>query len=262
MQTCYEVPDDVINRQLRVAIVTWSQLFQTASPQSELESLMCLHARLPSYLVSSKIEPKSSVFPPNAFQVLTNCLDKMEGLKKMVIMLMFFLAWMQGSMEEGKMQINDEKHGKWTKITKKYRLPQDFTARKFIMEDIAAESSLRHKEEKGYVKGDEKKRLDHLKQDLRMLVIKIFSERKKVFRERKKCEKIHAKSSDGGGEGVVVMKVSAVVGGCSVAYGGDGVDDDVDGVTVVMMKVVVMAMMVVGCRGTAASRDGGERWCE
>nr|GEV75351.1 hypothetical protein [Tanacetum cinerariifolium] len=26
-----------------------------------------------------------------------------------------------------------------------------------------------------------------------MLVIKIFSERKKVFRERKKCEKIHAK---------------------------------------------------------------------
>ncbi|GJR46868.1 ATP-dependent DNA helicase PIF1-like protein [Tanacetum coccineum] len=33
---------------------------------------------------------------------------------------------------------------------------------------------------------DEKKRLDHLKQDQEMLVIKIFSERKKVFRERKK----------------------------------------------------------------------------
>ncbi|GJZ67088.1 hypothetical protein Tco_0630328 [Tanacetum coccineum] len=29
-----------------------------------------------------------------------------------------------------------------------------------------------------------------------MLVIKIFSERKKVFRERKKCEKIRAKRSD------------------------------------------------------------------
>nr|GEU48807.1 hypothetical protein [Tanacetum cinerariifolium] len=39
-------------------------------------------------------------------------------------------------------------------------------------------------------------RLDQLKQDQEMLVIKIFSERKKVFRERKKCEKIHAKMSD------------------------------------------------------------------
>ncbi|GKC37647.1 hypothetical protein Tco_1050031 [Tanacetum coccineum] len=36
-------------------------------------------------------------------------------------------------------------------------------------------------------------RLDHLKQDQEMLVINIFSKRKKVFRERKKCEKIHAK---------------------------------------------------------------------
>ncbi|GKB61396.1 hypothetical protein Tco_0917582 [Tanacetum coccineum] len=43
---------------------------------------------------------------------------------------------------------------------------------------------------------DEKKRLDHLKQDQEMLVIKVFSERKKVFRERKKCEKIRAKRSD------------------------------------------------------------------
>ncbi|GJW70164.1 retrovirus-related pol polyprotein from transposon TNT 1-94 [Tanacetum coccineum] len=42
---------------------------------------------------------------------------------------------------------------------------------------------------------DEKKRLDHLKQDQEMLVIKIFSERKKVFRERKKCKKIRAKRS-------------------------------------------------------------------
>nr|GEX84782.1 hypothetical protein [Tanacetum cinerariifolium] len=40
---------------------------------------------------------------------------------------------------------------------------------------------------------DEKKRLDHLKQDLSILAIKSFSERKKVFRERKKCEKICAK---------------------------------------------------------------------
>nr|GEW51490.1 hypothetical protein [Tanacetum cinerariifolium] len=36
---------------------------------------------------------------------------------------------------------------------------------------------------------DEKKRLDHLKQDQTMLVIKRFSERKKDFRERKKTEK-------------------------------------------------------------------------
>nr|GEU53669.1 reverse transcriptase domain-containing protein [Tanacetum cinerariifolium] len=41
-----------------------------------------------------------------------------------------------------------------------------------------------------------KMRLDHLKQDQEMLVIKIFSERKKVSRERKKCEKIRAKRSD------------------------------------------------------------------
>ncbi|GJV08193.1 ATP-dependent DNA helicase PIF1-like protein [Tanacetum coccineum] len=40
---------------------------------------------------------------------------------------------------------------------------------------------------------DEKKRLDHLKQDQSMLVIKRFSERKKIFRERKKTRKIRAK---------------------------------------------------------------------
>ncbi|GJR29214.1 hypothetical protein Tco_1105446 [Tanacetum coccineum] len=40
---------------------------------------------------------------------------------------------------------------------------------------------------------DEKKRLDHLKQDQTMLAIKIFSKRKKVFSERKKTGKIRAK---------------------------------------------------------------------
>ncbi|GJV88673.1 hypothetical protein Tco_1532611, partial [Tanacetum coccineum] len=40
---------------------------------------------------------------------------------------------------------------------------------------------------------DKKKRLDHLKQDQTMLVIKRFSERKKAFRERKKTGKIRAK---------------------------------------------------------------------
>nr|GEV02277.1 hypothetical protein [Tanacetum cinerariifolium] len=38
-----------------------------------------------------------------------------------------------------------------------------------------------------------KKRLDRLKQDETMLVINIFGERKKDFRERKKTEKIRAK---------------------------------------------------------------------
>nr|GEY46905.1 hypothetical protein [Tanacetum cinerariifolium] len=40
---------------------------------------------------------------------------------------------------------------------------------------------------------DEKKRLNHLKQDQTILAIKRFSERKKVFRERKKTGKIRAK---------------------------------------------------------------------
>ncbi|GJX32487.1 ribonuclease H-like domain-containing protein [Tanacetum coccineum] len=42
---------------------------------------------------------------------------------------------------------------------------------------------------------DENNRLDHLKQDQTMLVIKRFIKRKKVFGERKKTEKIHAKRS-------------------------------------------------------------------
>ncbi|GJU08577.1 hypothetical protein Tco_1125007 [Tanacetum coccineum] len=46
---------------------------------------------------------------------------------------------------------------------------------------------------------DEKKRLDHLKQDQTMLVIKRFSERKKVFSERKKTGKIRANSLVRGG---------------------------------------------------------------
>nr|GEY40487.1 hypothetical protein [Tanacetum cinerariifolium] len=43
-----------------------------------------------------------------------------------------------------------------------------------------------------------------------MLVTKIFSKRKKVFRERKKCEKIHAKRDEEVvvGEGVVVTSSS------------------------------------------------------
>nr|GEY68782.1 RNA-directed DNA polymerase, eukaryota, reverse transcriptase zinc-binding domain protein [Tanacetum cinerariifolium] len=39
-------------------------------------------------------------------------------------------------------------------------------------------------------------RLDHLKQDQEMLVTKILVRQKKVFRDRRKCEKIHAKRSD------------------------------------------------------------------
>ncbi|GKA64813.1 hypothetical protein Tco_0764520 [Tanacetum coccineum] len=52
---------------------------------------------------------------------------------------------------------------------------------------------------------DEKKRLDHLKQDQTMLVIKRFSKRKKVFKERKKTGKIHAKRSIFSAENSVVF---------------------------------------------------------
>ncbi|GJX42632.1 hypothetical protein Tco_0257622 [Tanacetum coccineum] len=45
----------------------------------------------------------------------------------------------------------------------------------------------------GEERRDEKKILDHLKQDQTMLVIKRFSKRKKIFRERKKTGKIRAK---------------------------------------------------------------------
>ncbi|GKB72115.1 hypothetical protein Tco_0933527, partial [Tanacetum coccineum] len=52
---------------------------------------------------------------------------------------------------------------------------------------------------------DEKKRLDHLKQDQTMLVIKRFSERKKVFKERKNTGKIHAERSIFSAENSVVF---------------------------------------------------------
>nr|GEX98167.1 hypothetical protein [Tanacetum cinerariifolium] len=52
---------------------------------------------------------------------------------------------------------------------------------------------------------DEKKRLDHLKQDQTMLVIKRFSGRKKVFRERKRTRKIHTKRGEGDDKEFVVM---------------------------------------------------------
>nr|GEW56721.1 serine/threonine-protein kinase STY17-like [Tanacetum cinerariifolium] len=65
------------------------------------------------------------------------------------------------------------------------------------------------------------KRLDHLKQDQEMLVIKIFSERKKGFRERKKCEKIRAKRSDflKGMEQYLYAKNPTVTGGGPDAQG-------------------------------------------
>ncbi|GKB47579.1 hypothetical protein Tco_0898332 [Tanacetum coccineum] len=87
---------------------------------------------------------------------------------------------------------------------------------------------------------DEKKRLDHLKQDQTMLVIKRFSKRKKVFKERKKTGKIHAKRKDDFGvevdvrvlEEEVVPKVddvSLVDGVFDGAFGGDGEEDVVMG---------------------------------
>ncbi|GJW29842.1 putative reverse transcriptase domain-containing protein [Tanacetum coccineum] len=92
---------------------------------------------------------------------------------------------------------------------------------------------------------DEKKRLDHLKQDQTMLVIKRFRETKKVFRERKKSEKIHAKRKYDFGvelglravEEEVVPKVddvSLVDGVFDGEFGGDGEKDVVMGEGVVV----------------------------
>ncbi|GJQ96976.1 hypothetical protein Tco_0008115 [Tanacetum coccineum] len=92
---------------------------------------------------------------------------------------------------------------------------------------------------------DEKKRLDHLKQDQTMLVIKRFSERKKVIIERKKTGKIRAKRRDDFRvevdvrvlEEEVVPKiddVSLVDGVFNGAFGGEGEKDVVMGEGVVV----------------------------
>ncbi|GJW29716.1 hypothetical protein Tco_0046591 [Tanacetum coccineum] len=57
-----------------------------------------------------------------------------------------------------------------------------------------------------------------------MLVIKIFSERKKVFRERKKCEKIHAKSLIERRRCVPWLR--GLIGGCGFVVGIGGVGDE------------------------------------
>ncbi|GJU60135.1 hypothetical protein Tco_1237901 [Tanacetum coccineum] len=62
---------------------------------------------------------------------------------------------------------------------------------------------------------DKKKRLDHLKQDQTMLVIKRFSERKKVFRERKKTERIRAKSF----ASLQVFSITLYMNGFSATHG-------------------------------------------
>ncbi|GKC58426.1 hypothetical protein Tco_1086024 [Tanacetum coccineum] len=62
---------------------------------------------------------------------------------------------------------------------------------------------------------DEKKRFDHLKQDQTILVIKRFSEKKKIFRERKKTGKIRAKR-----EGLSCGGKVTAMGGKVTARGG------------------------------------------
>ncbi|GJX73504.1 hypothetical protein Tco_0312099 [Tanacetum coccineum] len=64
---------------------------------------------------------------------------------------------------------------------------------------------------------DKKKRLDHLKQDQTMLLIKRFSERKKVFRERKKTGKIRAKSIEFKQKSLANPFVEDVLGSDSLA---------------------------------------------
>ncbi|GJT10157.1 retrovirus-related pol polyprotein from transposon TNT 1-94 [Tanacetum coccineum] len=106
---------------------------------------------------------------------------------------------------------------------------------------------------------DEKKRLDHLKQDQTMLVIKRFSERKKVFRERKKTGKIRAKRRDDFGvevdvrvlEEEVVPKVDDVSLVDRVFDGAFGGEEEKD---VVMVESVVVTsssleMLTNSCLG-------------
>ncbi|GJY21862.1 hypothetical protein Tco_0394428 [Tanacetum coccineum] len=76
-------------------------------------------------------------------------------------------------------------------VTRKYRKEERSLINTLFLGEYECSSLALEREGR-----DEKKILDHLKQDQEMLVIKIFSERKKVFRERKKCEKIRAKRSD------------------------------------------------------------------
>ncbi|GJT95803.1 hypothetical protein Tco_1091321 [Tanacetum coccineum] len=105
---------------------------------------------------------------------------------------------------------------------------------------------------------DEKKRLDHLKHDQTMLVIKRFSERKKVL-ERKKTGKIRAKRRDDFRvevdvrvlEEEVVPKVddvSLVDGFFDGAFGGEGEEDVVMGEGVVVTSSSV-EMLTNSCLG-------------
>ncbi|GJR89578.1 hypothetical protein Tco_0213589 [Tanacetum coccineum] len=106
---------------------------------------------------------------------------------------------------------------------------------------------------------DKKKRLDHLKQDQTMLVIKRFSERKKVFRERKKTGKIRAKRRDDFGVDVDVRvleeevipnveEVSLVDGFFDGAFGGDG-EEEVVTVEGVVVTSSSLEMLTKSCLG-------------
>nr|GEW46253.1 hypothetical protein [Tanacetum cinerariifolium] len=92
-----------------------------------------------------------------------------------------------------------------------------------------------------------------------MLVIKRFSERKKVFRERKKAGKIHAKRRDDFGvevdvrvleEEVVpnVEEVSLVDGVFNGAFGGDGEEEVVmgEGVVVTSSSLEILTKSCLG----------------
>ncbi|GKC01722.1 hypothetical protein Tco_0987858 [Tanacetum coccineum] len=94
----------------------------------------------------------------------------------------------------------------WYDALKDRELKDEALRNKAMMEGLTDEDD----ESSNNEGRDEKKRLDHLKQDQEMLVIKIFSERKKVFKEGKKCEKIRAKRDEEVvvGEGVVVTSSS------------------------------------------------------
>ncbi|GKB11878.1 hypothetical protein Tco_0845801 [Tanacetum coccineum] len=93
----------------------------------------------------------------------------------------------------GKLYKMAKRDNAWLMISRKKKKSLDYN--NLFFDEYECSSLALDKEERK----DEKKRLDHLKQDQTMLVIKRFSKRKKVFRERKKTEKFVQREKFGGG---------------------------------------------------------------
>ncbi|GJT60177.1 hypothetical protein Tco_1003710 [Tanacetum coccineum] len=114
----------------------------------------------------------------------------------------------------------------------------------YLLVIITEMSQSKQHERRGEERRDKNKRLDHLKQDQTIVVIKRFSKRKKVFKERKKTEKFVQR------EEVVpkVDDVSLVDGIFDGAFGGDGEEDVVmgKGVAVTSSSLEILTKSCLG----------------